>query len=62
MLTIFADLGANLIERHLVRDGLDLHARKTGLQIMLEERGYEHANATIESAMESEYEISRIGG
>ena len=61
LLTIFADLGANHIEVQHLREGLDLHVRETGVQIVLEVRGCEHSNALIESAMESDYEISRVG-
>ncbi|MFA5774931.1 MAG: pyridoxal-phosphate dependent enzyme [Ilumatobacteraceae bacterium] len=62
LLTIFADLGANLIEVEHVREGLDLHARETGVQIVLEVRGNEHADAIIDSAKECDYEISRVAG
>ena len=51
MLTIFSDLGANLIKVQHVREGLDLHACESGLQIMLEVRGYKHTNAVIEAVM-----------
>ena len=62
LLTIFADLGANLIEVQHVRDGLDLHVRETGVQIVLEVTGQEHSNALIESARQNDYEISQVGG
>ena len=38
LLTLVAERGANLIEVEHVREGVDLHVRETGVQIVLEVR------------------------
>ncbi len=62
LLTIFADLGANLIEVQHVRDGLDLHVRETGVQVTLEIRGPEHADSLIDAAKAEGYDVTSIKG
>lgn len=60
LLTIFADLGANLIEVQHVRDGLDLHVRETGVEITLEIRGPEHAESLLDAARADGYDVTTI--
>ena len=43
LLSTFARSGANLIEVEHVRDGVDLHVRETGVHVVLEVKGTEHA-------------------
>lgn len=62
LLTIFADLGANLIEVQHVREGLDLHVRETGVQVVLEIRGPEHANSLLAAAKAEGYDVTAIKG
>ena len=62
LLTLFAQHGANLIEVEHVREGVDLHVRETGVQIVLEVRGREHAETLIASAKSEGYEISEVTG
>ncbi len=62
LLTIFADLGANLIEVQHVREGLDLHVRETGVQVALEIRGSEHAEALLNAARAEGYDVTAIKG
>ncbi|MEO5974515.1 MAG: pyridoxal-phosphate dependent enzyme [Ilumatobacteraceae bacterium] len=60
LLSIFADLGANLIEVQHVRDGLDLHVRETGVQVTLEIRGAEHADSLLEAAKADGYDVTAM--
>lgn len=60
LLTIFADLGANLIEVEHLRDGLDLHVRETGVQIALEITGPDHAESLLAAAKADGYDVTRI--
>ncbi len=62
LLTLFAQHGANLIEVEHVREGVDLHVRETGVQIVLEVRGRDHADALIAGAKAEGYEISEVTG
>ena len=45
LLTLIGETGANLLEVEHVREGLDLHVRETAVQLVLETRGREHAQA-----------------
>ena len=60
LLTIFAKLGANLIEAQHVCDGLDLHVRETRVQVALEIRGPEHAESLLKAAKIDGHDITRI--
>ena len=60
LLTLLAGQGANLIEVEHVREGVDLHVRETGVQIVLETRGAEHADSVIEAARGAGYEVEEL--
>jgi len=62
LLTIFANMEANLIEVQHVREGLDFAVRETGVQITVEIRGAEHAELILNAAKAEGYEISAITG
>ena len=62
LLTVFAQYGANLIEVEHVRDGVDLHVRETGVQVVLEVRGRDHTETLIAAAKAEGYEISEVTG
>jgi len=62
LLTLFAQHGANLIEVEHVREGVDLHVRETGVQIVLEVRGRDHADTLIAGAKAEGYELSEVTG
>ncbi|MEY4068187.1 MAG: threonine ammonia-lyase [Actinobacteria bacterium] len=62
LLTLFAHEGANLIEVEHVREGVDLHVRETGVQVVLEVRGREHVASIIAAAKKEGYEISEVTG
>jgi threonine dehydratase len=55
LLTIFADHGANLIEVSHVREGVDLHVRQTGVNVVLEVRGRGHAESVMRAATDAGY-------
>ena len=62
LLTLFAQHGANLIEVEHVREGVDLHVRETGVQVVLEVRGRDHTETLIAAAKAEGYEISEVTG
>ena len=62
LLTVFAQYGANLIEVEHVREGVDLHIRETGVQVVLEVRGRDHTETLIAAAKAEGYEISEVTG
>lgn len=60
LLTLFAQEGANLIEVEHVREGVDLHVRETGVQVVLEVRGRDHARELIDAARTAGYDVDEI--
>jgi threonine dehydratase len=60
LLNLFAEHGANLIEVEHVREGVDLHVRETGVQLVLEVRGRGHAESVVRAAMAAGYRIDVI--
>jgi len=62
LLTVFAQYGANLIEVEHAREGVDLHVRETGVQVVLEVRGRDHTETLIAAAKAEGYEISEVTG
>ncbi len=60
LLTVFANVGANLIEVEHVRDGVDLRVRETGVQIVLEVKGREHADVILAAAIDAGYAVNEI--
>ena len=62
LLTELARAGANIIEVEHVREGIDLHIRETGVQVVLEVRNREHAEAVAEAAEAAGYEVTELLG
>jgi threonine dehydratase len=60
LLTLFADAGANLIEVEHVREGVSLHVRETGVQVVLEVRGREHSDSVISMARQNDYVVDEV--
>ena len=60
LLTLFAQVGANLIEVVHMREGVNLHVRETGVQVVLEVRGREHADVVINTVRESGYIVDQV--
>ena len=56
LLTLIGETGANLLEVEHVREGLDLHVRETAVQLVLETRGREHAQAVRAALAAAGYE------
>jgi threonine dehydratase len=56
LLALVADTGANIVDVAHVREGLDLHVRETGVELVLETRGHDHAGAVMESLSAAGYE------
>ena len=57
LLTLLAEAGANLVEVEHVREGVVLHARQTGVQVVLEVRDQDHARAVTEAATQAGYDV-----
>jgi threonine dehydratase len=60
LLTIVAEHGANLIAVEHVREGVDLHVRETGVQVVLEVRGADHAAEVLRAARAAGYDVTPI--
>jgi threonine dehydratase len=56
LLTIIGETGANLVGVEHLREGLDLHVRETAVQLVLETRGREHADAVRAAIAAAGYE------
>ncbi|HQV59025.1 MAG TPA: pyridoxal-phosphate dependent enzyme, partial [Ilumatobacteraceae bacterium] len=57
LLALFAEQGANLIDVQHVRDGVDLHVRETGVNVVLEVRDPAHASRVLDAARHVGYAI-----
>lgn len=60
LLTILAQAGANIIEVEHVREGIDLHVRETGVQVVLEVRNRRHAESVIGAAESDGYAVAEL--
>lgn len=60
LLTLFAEAGANLVEVEHMREGVDLHVRETGVQIVLEVRGRDHADTVMSMVRAAGYNADEI--
>ncbi len=56
LLDRIARAGANLVEVEHVREGIDLHVRETAVQLVLETRGADHAQAVLRAIADAGYE------
>jgi threonine dehydratase len=59
LLDCVAAAGANLVEVSHLREGIDLHVRETGVQLTIETRSREHAEAVVGAVREAGYGVSR---
>jgi threonine dehydratase len=55
LLTLVGAHGANLLDVQHIREGLDLHVRETAVQLVLETRGFEHAEQVSAAVREAGY-------
>jgi len=60
LLTLIAQAGANIVEVEHVREGLDLHVRETGVQLVLETRGPDHARAVLDAIAAAGYDARTL--
>jgi threonine dehydratase len=49
-----------VVEVEHVREGVDLHVRETGVTVVLEVRGPEHAEAVIAAATAAGHLVERV--
>jgi threonine dehydratase len=56
LLSLVGEAGANLLDVEHLREGLDLHVRETGVQLVLETRGRKHADEVVRLVREHGYE------
>jgi threonine dehydratase len=61
LLATVADAGGNLLTVEHVRDAVDLHVRQTGVELTLETRGAEHAEAILSALRAAGYGVQRLG-
>jgi threonine dehydratase len=50
-----AGAGANVVDVSHVREGIDLHVRETAVELVLETRGQDHADAVLVALDEAGY-------
>ena len=55
LLSLVADLGANVIDVEHVRDGVDLHVRETAVQLVLQTRGPDHDERILAAVRDAGY-------
>lgn len=60
LLALFAESGANLVEVEHMREGVDLHVRETGVQVVLEVRGRDHADSVLAQVRAAGYPADEI--
>ncbi|HEY5141903.1 MAG TPA: threonine ammonia-lyase [Solirubrobacteraceae bacterium] len=61
LLAAVGEAGGNLIDVEHVREGVDLHVRETGVQLVLETRGSEHADRVLRALSEAGYATTIMG-
>ncbi len=62
LLSLVGQSEANLVDVSHLREGLDLHIRETGVQLVLETRGREHAEDVIERVRAAGYGVVKVVG
>jgi threonine dehydratase len=55
LLDCVADAGGNIVSVEHLREGIDLHVRETGVQLVIETRSREHADTVLEAVDRSGY-------
>jgi threonine dehydratase len=62
LLDCVAGAGANIVEVSHLREGIDLHVRETGVQLTIETRSREHAEAVVGAVQRDGYGVSQYSG
>ncbi len=57
LLTCLGGTGANVVGVEHLREGYDLHVRETGVQIVVETRGADHAQAILTTVAQAGYDV-----
>jgi threonine dehydratase len=60
MLGVIGDAGGNLIEVAHLREGYDLHVRETGVQLVVETRGPEHARKVLDAVHQAGFDVRPV--
>lgn len=61
LLSVIGDAEGNLIEVGHLREGYDLHVRETGVQLIIETRGHEHAKRVLDAVLDAGYDVRQVG-
>jgi threonine dehydratase len=59
LLECVAETGANIVHVSHLREGIDLHVRETGVQLTIETRSRQHADAVVAAVERGGYGVSR---
>jgi threonine dehydratase len=62
LLTRVADAGGNLITVSHLREAVPLHVRETGVDLVLETRGEDHAGEILSALADAGYDVERFDG
>jgi threonine dehydratase len=62
LLTQVAEAGGNLVSVDHVREAVPLHVRQTGVELALETRGADHADAIVAALTAAGYPVERLSG
>lgn len=60
LLTVIGEAGANVIDVGHLREGYDLHVRETGVQLVVETRGPEHARRVLDAVHGAGYDVRPV--
>jgi len=60
LLTLVADAGANVRSVDHVREAVSLHVRQTGVELLLETRGADHAREILQTLQRAGYDVQTL--
>ncbi len=60
MLTVIGEAGGNLLEVDHLREGYRLHVRETGVQLVIETRGQQHARRVLDAVRDAGYDVRPV--
>jgi threonine dehydratase len=62
LLDLVAAAGANILDVAHIREGIGLHVRETGVQLVIETRSREHADAVLRAVERQGYSVAPYSG
>ena len=62
LLARVAEAGGNLVTVEHVREAVPLHVRQSGVELLMETQGAEHADAIVAALAATGYEVERLHG